>query len=123
MLHLKEKNLGKLILIGDRILIKPTTPTQKTDSGLYLPQGMHKNEELSTGYIIKVGPGYPIPIPQEEDEQWKDKVETIKYLPLQPKEGDLAVYQQHTVHELVFNGETFVIAPYKSILMVVREPL
>jgi len=121
MLHLKEKDLKKIILVGDRVLIKPTTPSQKTESGLLLPQGMHKTEELRTGYIIKVGPGYPIPMVQEDDEPWKDKRDTVKYVPLQPRAGDLAVYQQNSIYELVFNGEEYVIASHRGILMLVRD--
>ena len=121
MLQLSEKDLKKIIMIGDRVLIKPSKPTTKTEAGLYLPQGMHKTEELRTGYVIKVGPGYPIPMLQDEDEPWKDKRDSVKYVPLQPKEGDLAVYQQNTVFELVFNGEEYVIATYRGIFMLVRE--
>ena len=54
MLQLKEQDLNKLILIGDHILIKPTKPLKRTESGLFLPQGMHKKEDLRTGYVIKV---------------------------------------------------------------------
>ena len=121
MLHLKEKDLSKIILIGDRILIKPTKPLSKTEAGLYLPQGMHKTEDLRTGYVMKVGPGYPIPMLQDDDEVWKDKRDSVKYVPLQPRAGDLAVYQQNAVYDLVFNGEDYVVAPQKSILMLVRD--
>jgi len=120
MLHLKEKDLSKILLIGDRVLIKPTKPSTRTDSGLYLPQGMHKTDELRTGYVMKVGPGYPIPMLQD-DEPWKDKKDSIKYVPLQPRSGDLAVYQQNAVYDLVFNGEDYVVASHKSILMLVRD--
>lgn len=121
MLHLKEKDLSKIILIGDRILIKPTKPISKTETGLYLPQGMHKTDELRTGYVMKVGPGYPIPMLQDDDEPWKDKRDSVKYVPLQPRAGDLAVYQQKAVYDLVFNGEEYVVASHKSILMLVRD--
>lgn len=121
MLHLREKDLDKIILIGDRVLIRPTTPNQRTESGLLLPQGMHKAEELRTGYIIKVGPGYPIPLIQEDDEPWKDKRDSVKYVPLQPRAGDLAVYQQNSVYEINFNGEEYVIASHRALLMLVRD--
>ena len=121
MLRIKEKDLSKIILVGDHLLIKPTTPAQRTESGLYLPQGMHKKEELRTGYVIKVGPGYPIPMIQDDDETWKDKQDSIKYVPLQPKPGDLAVYLQVGVHELVFNGQDYIISPHRSLLMLIRD--
>ncbi len=121
MLQIKEKDLSKLILIGDHILIKPTTPIQRTESGLFLPQGLHKKEELRTGYVIKVGPGYPIPMIQDDNEVWKDKSDQVKYVPLQPRSGDLAVYRQGGVHEIVFNDEEYIIATHRAILMIVRD--
>ncbi len=121
MLQLKEKDLSKIILIGDHILIKPTTPVQRTESGLFLPQGMHKKEELRTGYVIKVGPGYPIPMVQDDDESWKNKTDQVKYVPLQPRSGDLAVYMQGGIHEIVFNDEEYIIAAHRALLMVVRD--
>lgn len=121
MVNLKEKDTDKIIVIGDRILIKPTKPKDKTDTGLYLPQGMHKTEELRTGYVIKVGPGYPIPALQDIDDAWKGKTEEVKYVPLQPRPGDLAVYIQKSAFEIKFNGEPYVIAPHNSLLLVVRD--
>lgn len=121
MLQLKRTNLDNIIMNGDRVLIKPSKPTTKTEAGLYLPQGMHKTEELRTGYVIKVGPGYPIPMIQDEDQPWKDKSESVKYVPLQPNPGDLAVYQQNSVFELIFNGEEYVIATNRAIFMLIRE--
>ena len=121
MLHLPEKDLDKLILIGDRVLIKPSKPNLKTEAGLYLPQGIHKKEELYTGYVMKVGPGYPIPAIKDIDEAWKEKKDDLHYVPLQPKAGDLAVYLQKRVYELVFNKENYVIVPHSALLLLVRE--
>ena len=121
MVHLKEKDTNKIIVIGDRLLIKPTKPRERTDAGLYLPQGIHKSEELRTGYVIKVGPGYPIPVVQDMDEPWKDKSDETKYIPLQPKPGDLAVYIQKNAFDIRFNGEDYVILSHLAILMVVRD--
>jgi len=121
MLQIKERDIDKIILIGDNILIQPTTPVQRTESGLFLPQGMHKKEDLRTGYVIKVGPGYPIPAIQDEDEPWKDKSENVKYVPLQPRSGDLAVYMQTMVHEITFNKQEYIIAPHRAVLMLVRD--
>jgi len=71
--------------------------------------------------VIKIGPGYPIPMIQDDDEPWKDKRESVKYVPLQPRAGDLAVYQQGAVHALVFNGEEYIITTHRALLMVVRD--
>lgn len=121
MIQLRQDDLRKIVIMGDRVLIRPSKPVEKLESGLYLPQGLHKKEELFTGYIIKVGPGYPIPAMVEAEESWKKTSNEVKYLPLQVKPGDLAVYLQSNVHHITFNSEDYIIAPQHAILMVVRE--
>ncbi|MCK4745951.1 MAG: co-chaperone GroES, partial [Bacteroidales bacterium] len=44
-----------------------------------------------------------------------------KYIPLQPKEGDLAVYLQKSGYEIEFNKEKYVIIPHSAILMLIRD--
>ena len=120
-LELGDQDLSKFILIGDRVLIKPKDPQSKTKSGLYLPPSVQEKEKTHSGYVLKVGPGYPIPAVTDEDEPWKDKQDEVKYVPLQPREGDLAIYLQSTAHEIIFKNERYVIVPHNSILMVIRD--
>src|SRR5690606_26022380 len=87
-----ENKLRKIIIVGDRVLIRLKKASEKTSSGLYLPPGVQEKERVQQGYIIKTGPGYPIPIPLEDNEPWEDKDENVKYIPLQAKEGDLAIF-------------------------------
>jgi co-chaperonin GroES (HSP10) len=116
-----ENKLKKLIVVGDRVLIRPKKSTEKTESGLYLPPGVKEKEKVQTGYIIKTGPGYPIPLPAEEDESWKDKTDEIKYIPLQAKEGDLAIFVQNGTVEVNYENEKFFIVPQASILLLERD--
>ena len=118
---LDEKDLQKLIVIGDRILIKPKTPQSKTKSGLYLPPGVNENEKVQIGYVLKVGPGYPIPSVNDTDEPWKNRNEEPKYVPLQPKEGDQAVYLQNSAIEIEFNKEKYIVVPQSAILLLLRD--
>ena len=117
----KENKLKRILIIGDRVLIKPRKPTEKTQSGLYLPPGVHEKERVHSGYIMKVGPGYPIPLPVEDHEPWKDSDESIKYIPLQAKVGDLAIFLQREAFEVVYESEKYFIVPQSSILMVERD--
>ncbi len=59
---LDEKDLQKLIVIGDRILIKPKVPQAMTKSGLLLPPGVNENEKVQIGYVLKVGPDTRSPL-------------------------------------------------------------
>ncbi len=116
-----ENKLKKLIVVGDRVLIRPKKSPDKTDSGLYLPPGVQEKEKVQTGYILKAGPGYPIPMPVEEDEPWKDSDEKIKYIPLQAEVGDLAIFLQKGALEVIYENEKLFIVPQSSILMLERE--
>jgi chaperonin GroES len=116
-----QNKLKKLIIVGDRVLIKLRKSDERTSSGLYLPPGVQEKEKVQQGYIIKTGPGYPIPAPMEDDEPWKDRDENIKYIPLQAKEGDLAVFLLNGAYEVMYEGEKYFIVPQHSILMLERE--
>ncbi len=119
--NLKREDLDKIIMIGDRVLVKPKSNQQKTTTGLYLPPTIEKKEKLHSGYVIKVGPGYPIPLVGEPDEPWKDKGEDVKFVPIQPQIGDLAVYLYSSAYEISFNDEKFLIVPNSAILMLIRD--
>lgn len=116
-----ESKLKKLIIVGDRILIKLKKPSDQTKGGLYLPPSVHEQEKVQTGYVMKTGPGYPIPMPTEEDEAWKEKEEQVKYIPLQAREGDLAIFLQKGAVEVMYEGEKYFVIPQSSILMLERE--
>lgn len=121
-IHLTPDNkLKKLIVVGDRVLIKPTQPNERTDSGLYLPPGVQEREKVQQGYVIKTGPGYAIPVPAEETESWKPEEEKVKYIPLQAKEGDLAIFLISGSTEVLYQGEKYFIVPQGAILMLERE--
>jgi co-chaperonin GroES (HSP10) len=116
-----DNKLKKLIVVGDRVLVKLKKPNEKTGSGLYLPPGVQEKERVQQGYIIKTGPGYPIPMPAEDHEPWMSSEEKINYIPLQAKEGDLAIFLLNGSHEVQYEGEKYYIVSQSSILMLERE--
>jgi co-chaperonin GroES (HSP10) len=120
-LSIDNKELDKFLMIGDKVLVKPTNPQGKTKSGLLLPPSVQEGEKLQTGYIIKTGPGIPIPSQTEEDEVWKKSEDRATYLPLQAKEGDLAIYLQSAGFEVLINEKKYLILPHSSILMLIRD--
>lgn len=116
-----DHRLKKLIVVGDRVLIRPAKDSEKTESGLYLPPGVQEKERIQKGYVILTGPGYPLPLPADEDDVWKGKEESVKYLPLQAREGDLAIFLQKGAIEVIYEKEKYFIVPQASILMLERE--
>jgi co-chaperonin GroES (HSP10) len=120
-LHLTPDNrFKKLVVIGDRVLIKLARPDERTASGLYLPPGVHEKEKVQQGYVIKTGPGYAIPMPVD-DEPWKQSDDQVKYVPLQAKEGDLAIFLLSGATEVMYEREKYFIVPQSAILMLERE--
>ena len=117
-----DNKLKNLIVVGDRLLVKPVTHSSKSKGGLFLPPGYKEKEEVQSGYVIKVGPGYPIPVPADDaDEPWKKVDEKIKYIPLQALEGDLAIFMQKGAVEIMYEGEKYFIVPQHSILLLERD--
>ena len=118
-----SNKLDKVIIVGDRVLVKPKSNKEKTQSGLFLPPGVQEKEKVQEGYIMKVGPGYPIPADYGfEEETWnQEDEEEPRYIPLQAKPGDLAIYLQRDAIEIIYHQEKYYIVPQSAVLMLVRE--
>ena len=116
------KTQGKLIVVGDRVLISPDDRMDKTTSGLYLPPTVKEKETVHGGYVIKTGPGYPLPNPAAE-EPWSGRQKELKYIPLQAKEGDYALFLRESAVEIEFENKKYLIVPHSSILALVRTEL
>lgn len=113
-------SVENFIVIGDRVLIKPREMETHTKSGLVLPATVKEKEEIQSGYIIKTGPGYPIPS-AEVDEPWKNKPNEPKYIGMQAEEGDLAIFLKSQAHEIEFENEKFLIVSHAAILLLIRD--
>jgi Co-chaperonin GroES (HSP10) len=116
-------NLNKLIVVGDRVLVKPKSTPEKTRSGLLLPAGYNDKEIIQSGYVMKCGPGMPIPFASEqEDEPWKTGKEDVPhYIAPQAHVGDLAIFLQKSAVEIIYHDEKYYIVPSNAILMLERE--
>ncbi len=118
-----EHKLENLIVVGDKVLIKPVSTKNKTKSGLFLPPGYSEKEEIQHGYVVKVGPGIPIPyLNDDNSEPWKPKNdEWVRYIPLQPVVGDLAIFMMKGSVEIMYNDQKYLIVPHYSILLLERD--
>lgn len=116
-------NVHKFIVVGDKLLIKPEENLEKTTSGLYLPPHVLEKERVQSGYVIKVGPGYPIGAPVEDEEPWKEENKGAKYIPLQAKEGDLAIFLRKEAIEIEFEKEKYIIVPQAAVLLLFRDDI
>lgn len=112
----------QLLMVGDRVLIAPEENNEKTNAGLYLPQGVHEKEKIQTGYIVKIGPGYPIPDTASlEDEPWQAPANRNKYFPLQAQENDFCIFLRNSAIEIEFEEKKYVVVPHAAILVILRN--
>ena len=120
-MHVTSGNkFKKLIVIGDRVLIRLSKPSERTETGLYLPPGVQEKEKVQQGSVIKTGPGYVIPMVVDR-EPWQNEEEQVKYVPLQAREGDIAIFLLSSATEVIYEGEKYYIVPQSAILMLERE--
>lgn len=120
-LSFDPKDFDSLIVVGDRVLIKPKNPEERTKTGLLLPPGVQEKQKAQCGYVVKVGPGYPIPSIGDTDEPWKTAKDRAQYFPLQAQIGDLAVFLHDNAIEVEFNNDKYVIVPFAAILLLFRD--
>lgn len=115
----------QLIVVGDRILIDCNDEKNRTEFGLYLPPGVKEREKVRGGYVVKVGPGYPMPDPNSiNDEPWSSRQRNdIKYIPLQAQIGDYAIFLNNSAVEIEFEGKTYMVVPQSAILVLMRDEL
>ncbi|MBI5472602.1 MAG: co-chaperone GroES [Ignavibacteriae bacterium] len=114
----------QMIVVGDRVLMELDTGQDKTKAGLYLPDTVREKDKVATGRVIKVGPGYAVPNPNySEDEPWSKPKDPARYIPLQAKEGDQALFLREQAIEVEFDERKYLIVPQSAILMLVREEL
>lgn len=116
---MQNSNIDSLIVIGDRVLIEPAVHTHRTKGGLLLPAGYQEKEEIQTGYIIKCGPGYALP-GSDDGEDWKPGDHGPRYLPLQVRPGDMAIFMLKNAVELKYEGKKYFVVPQGGILLVER---
>ena len=114
--------MDEIIIVGDRVLIKPDEGEQQTKSGLYLPATVIDKEHINIGRVIRVGPGYVIPNPEYSDsESWAPSKNVVRYLPLQAQPGDMAFFLRKEMIEISLRDENYLIVPHSAILALIRS--
>jgi chaperonin GroES len=114
----------QMIIVGDRVLLQLDDEQDKTKSGLYLPPSVREKEKVAIGRVVKVGPGYPVPNPNyTDDEPWSTPKDPARYIPLQVREGDYAIFLREQGIEVEFEESKYLIVPQSAVLMVLRNEL
>jgi len=118
-----EGESGKqLIVVGDRVLIEPEEGEERTTVGLYLPASAVDKQSVQGGRVLATGPGTPIGAPTELDEEpWKIGSGEARYLPVQARVGDFAIFFRKAAVEISFEGKEYLVVPQAAILTLVRD--
>ena len=112
----------RLIVVGDRVLISPEEGEDRSRVGLYLPASAVDAQAVQGGKVMATGPGTPISAPTElGEEPWKIASGEAKYLPVQARVGDYAIFFRRAAVEITFEGNKYLVVPQAAILTLVRE--
>jgi co-chaperonin GroES (HSP10) len=112
----------KLLVVGDRVLIRMDSGEERTEAGLILPQSVAEKAQAQYGRIVAVGPGVPMPFGDDaDDEPWKQAEPRARHIPMQAQPGDLAIFLRKASVEIKYQGETYLIVPQSAILVLLRD--
>ena len=111
---MKSKN-KQVLVVGDRILIRPDTGETKSPAGLYLPPSVIEKQEVRGGIVVEVGPGIPLGSPDSSfNEPWKEKGSDVKYIPTQAEIGDYALFLGKASIEIKIEDKDYLIVSILS---------
>lgn len=117
-----EPSHKQLIVVGDRVLIAPEEGEERSRVGLYLPATAVDNQAVQGGTVLATGPGTPISPPTDlADEPWKIGGSEARYLPVQARVGDYAIFFRRAAVEITFDQKKYLVVPQAAILALVRE--
>ena len=115
----------KLIVVGDRLLVRPEDGEERTSAGLYLPQTAMATRQAKGGWVVSVGPGTPVVNAAEMMEDSLDPAGNLeapaRYMPMQAQEGDYVLFLQKAAVEISFEKKNYLIVPNSAVLVLVRE--
>ena len=120
---MKSKN-KQILVVGDRVLIRPDLGEKKSKAGLYLPPSVIEKQEVKGGMVVEVGPGIPLGSPESSfDEPWKEKKSDVKYIPTQAEIGDYALFLGKASIEIKIEEKDYLIVSQSAILILIRDDI
>lgn len=116
-----DKPSKKLVVMGDRVLIQPKEGEERTSVGLYLPATAVDRQAVQSGEIVATGPGTPMAEPTALDEEpWRIANAENKFMPMQARVGDFAIFFRKAAVEITFEEERYLVVPQAAILVLLR---
>jgi co-chaperonin GroES (HSP10) len=118
-----RKDNKRLIVVGDRVLVHVEEGEERSKVGLYLPPTAMDNQAVQGGKIVATGPGLPMPDPGGDpgEESWRAPLRETRFVPMQARTGDYALFFRKAAVEITFEGDAFLVIPQSAILALVRD--
>ena len=117
-----KKGKKEILVVGDRVLIVPDIGEDRSNSGLYLPKWAVEKESIQAGRIVEVGSGFPLPSPEEiEEEPWKQRETQDDEDSLQAQVSDYVIFLRKAAIEIKYEGDLYLIVPHAALLMIIRD--
>lgn len=110
----------KLIVVGDRLLVRPEEGEERTNAGLYLPQTAVAARQARGGWVVSVGPGTPIVKVDPDADPWEEPANP-HFVPMQAQEGDYVLFLHKAAVEITFEKKNYLIVPNSAVLVLMRE--
>jgi co-chaperonin GroES (HSP10) len=115
-------NSKRLIVVGDRVLVKGEEGEERTNVGLYLPPSALDSQAVQGGRIVATGPGLPMPdLSGTSDEPWRTPMRETRFVPMQARPGDFALFFRKAAVEITFEQQKYLVVPQTAILALVRD--
>lgn len=90
--------------MGDRIIAKRDAVKEKTDGGIFIPEGKQQQDkkEIQIATVIAVGPGR--------------RTDDGSYLPMPFKAGDRIYFDKYGANEVKIDGEELIALEERAII-------
>jgi chaperonin GroES len=99
-----EIRMTKVKVVGDKILVVPEEVKTETQSGIVIPKGKDRYEDICEGIVAEVGPGAG---------------DAGKRTPLTTKVGDKILYKTYRPDEFIIDGVKYhVIGEYEIVAIL-----
>ena len=119
-----RKGTKELFVVGDRVLVRAEEGEERTNVGLYLPPTAVDSQAVQGGTIVATGPGLPMPsFEANSEEPWRTQSRETRFVPMQAKRGDFALFFRKAAVEITFEGARYLVIPQTAILALVRDEL
>ncbi len=93
----------KLVPLADRVVLKQSTPEEKTKSGIILTS--QSQEKPQQAEVVAVGPGGMV---------------DGKEVTMNVREGDVVIYSKYAGNEVKLEDEEYIIVKQSDILAIVK---